>query len=274
MLALDWGGQRYGWASRQALGLIACSALMWLLFVWRLRTAPEPLIPAEVLANPVVARGIVCACLGMGTFIGLSAFLPVYFESAYGLSASHSGLALIPFMVGTVTGATISGRIMARVVNYKLMPLIGLVVAALGCGLLALLPDRLPLLWLEVLLPAISVGLGAMLPVTTVAVQNAVEPHQLGTTTGTMNFFRSLGGALVVALFGALLFGALPELSAASLQLKDGAGFGIDAARAVAAFRPIYGVSAVGLALAYAALAVMPQWPLRSRLPGVKAEAH
>src|SRR5205085_10200735 len=103
MLALDWGGQRYGWTSREALGLMAFSGLMWVLFAYRLQVAPEPLIPAEVLANPVVARGIVCACLGMGTFIGLSAFLPVYFENVYGLSASGSGLALIPFMIATFT---------------------------------------------------------------------------------------------------------------------------------------------------------------------------
>ena len=273
MLALNWGGDRYSWTSTQIRGLLAGSALLWVLFVIRLRTAPEPLIPGEVLGNPVVAMGIVTACLGMGVFIGISAYLPIYLETVYGLTASMSGLALIPFMVGTVTGATISGRIMARVVHYKRMPLIGLAVASAGLAGLAALPNGLPIWAFEILLAAISAGLGGMLPVTTVAIQNAVQPHQMGTATGTMNFFRSLGGALIVAAFGAIVFSQLPQLAGNAGSLGSlAASFGGDGAVVAHAFRLVYAAAALGLALAFLSLLVMPQWPLRTQIPGRVAE--
>ena len=70
--------------------------------------------------------GTLSACFGMGTYIGLTIYLPVYFEAVRGLSASQSGLALIPLMVGTVAGATASGRVMSHVGNYKRLPFVGL----------------------------------------------------------------------------------------------------------------------------------------------------
>ncbi|MEO9167021.1 MAG: MFS transporter, partial [Aestuariivirga sp.] len=102
MLALNWGGILYPWASSQVLGLLSASVLLWLAFVWRLNTAPEPFIPSEILKNPVVAMGTITAMLMMGTYIGVTAYLPIYMELSYGLSASQSGLCLIPFMSGTV----------------------------------------------------------------------------------------------------------------------------------------------------------------------------
>src|SRR3712207_6565722 len=115
----------------------------------------------------------------MGTYIGLTIYLPIYFETVRGLSASASGLALIPLMFGTVIGATISGRVMTYMTHYKRLPLIGLGVAAVVTALLVWLADRLPLYGVEVMLGVLSIGLGTLLPVSTVAIQNAVEPHQL-----------------------------------------------------------------------------------------------
>jgi MFS family permease len=132
----------------------------------------------------------------MGTYIGLTVYLPLYFEAVRNLSASATGLALIPLMAGTVVGATISGQAMAKVTHYKRLPVAGLVVAILATALLVLAADALPLAALEGVLALASLGLGTLLPVSTVAIQNAVRPHELGTATGTANFFRSLGGAL------------------------------------------------------------------------------
>src|SRR6185503_19664939 len=74
LLALNWGGVRYAWTSPLILSLFAGSTLLWALFILRLKTASEPLIPAEVLANPVVAKGTIAACFGMGVFIGLTIY--------------------------------------------------------------------------------------------------------------------------------------------------------------------------------------------------------
>src|SRR4029079_94828 len=211
MLGLDFGGIRYPWASIPIIGLFVVSLTFWLLFAFRLKLAPEPLIPTDVLKNPVVKFGMLAAFFGMGVFIGLSIYLPIYLEAVYGLTSSESGLSLTPYMVGTVVGATISGRVMTKVKHYKRIPLLGLVAAVAALIVLAVRAEDLTLTSFEILLTITSIGLGALLPVTTVAVQNAVFPHQMGTATGAMNFFRSLGGALIVAVFGAILFSGLPE---------------------------------------------------------------
>jgi MFS family permease len=250
MLALNWGGHQHGWTSWQIEALLGASIVGWVLFVWRLRTAHEPFIPTEVLGNDVVKFGILTAAMAMGTFIGLTAYLPIYMETAYGLSSSMSGLGLIPFMVGTVTGATLASRSMATITSYKRWPMVGLAVAAVGLGVVSLVPGGVPLWVLEFLLPIVSVGLGSILPITTVAIQNAVLPHQMGTATGTMNFFRSLGGALLVAGFGAILYG----------QLLEG--------NAVSAFRPVFAVAAAAMALSFLFFWRMPEKTLRAKVTG------
>ena len=145
MLALHDGGTTYPWLSTPILSLLGASAVLWGVFIWRIRTAAEPLIPIDVLSNPVVSRGTVSASFGMGAYIGLSLFMPVYFQSVRGLSTSNSGLALIPLMVGTVVGATIAGQLMGRITHYKRIPVIGLFVAMLATGVLCGFDSQLSL---------------------------------------------------------------------------------------------------------------------------------
>ncbi|HYP57160.1 MAG TPA: MFS transporter, partial [Beijerinckia sp.] len=114
LLALSQGSSQNAWTSPEILGLFAVSALCWLLLVARLRSAAEPLIPINILANNVMLCATLAASLSMGTFIGLTISMPIYFEEVTGLTASQSGLALLPLMGGTVCGATLSGRLMIR----------------------------------------------------------------------------------------------------------------------------------------------------------------
>ncbi|MGO4570642.1 MDR family MFS transporter [Microvirga sp. 2TAF3] len=262
LLALSWGGLRFPWGSMPILGLVAASALLWVLFAIRMRVAPEPLIPPGVLHNPVVRMGTLAACFGMGTYIGLTIYLPVYFETVRGLSASLSGLALIPLMVGTVVGATLSGRTMAKVKHYKRLPMAGLAIATIATASLALFGDRLPLSGIEIMLAVISIGLGTLLPVSTVSIQNAVALHELGTATGTANFFRSLGGAFIVAIFGAIVLGGTGMGGAASFETlaASAARSGIDLA---VVFSYVFMAAVAGFALALAFLIAMEERPLR-----------
>ena len=262
LLGLSWGGLRYPWGSWPVLGLFAASVVLWGLFSMRMRLAPEPLIPPGVLHNPVVRMGTLSACFGMGTYIGLTIYLPVYFENVRGLSASLSGLALIPLMAGTVVGATVSGRAMAKVKHYKHLPIAGLLVAMVATVIMAAVGARMPLVTVELILALISVGLGTLLPVSTVAIQNAVAPHELGTATGTANFFRSLGGAFIVAIFGAIVLtgaglsggGSFESLAASAAQsgvnLSD-------------VFSRVFIAAAIGFAIAFLFLLAMEERPLR-----------
>jgi EmrB/QacA subfamily drug resistance transporter len=263
MLALSWAGVHYAWRSLEIFGLVATSAMLWMLFLIRLRTAHEPLIPSAIFKNGVVASGIAAAFFAMGTFIGLAIYVPLYLEALYQLSASRSGFALIPFMVGTITGAAISARVMVRVINYKRMPIIGMAMATLGLAFLAFQSTPLPLPFLLCVFTVISLGLGSILPVTTISIQNAVEPYQMGIATATMNFFRQLGGAIIVAMFGAIVLSGVPDDKMPNLTqellytLMRAGGFN-------SVFQGIFGISAMCLALSLLFLILMEQKPLRS----------
>ena len=260
MLALTWGGTRYPWSSAPIVLLVMGAAVASVLFVARLLTAAEPLLPLAILLNPVVSRGTAAASFIMGTFIGLSIYLPAYLELVLGLTASGTGLALIPFMGGVVTGATLAGQLMGHLRRYKRPPIVGLAIATAGLLLLTWRPTSLSLLTVELIFVVVGVGMGTVLPVTTVAIQNAVELHQLGTATGTMNFFRSLGGAVAVAVFGAIVLGGIvaPGANPENLAAIRGGG---DLA---GAFHRLFLAATVGVALGLASFLAMAERPLRS----------
>ena len=212
------------------LGPLALSLLFWALFAWRLRSAEEPFIPLSVLSNAVARNAALSGAFGLGAFVGLSVVMPVYFEGRLGLSADGSGLALIPMMVGTVVGATLSGRSMGHLAHYKTPAMIGLAVAGAAALILAWRLVDLSLWSLIALLTLASFGVGTMLPISTVCVQNSVEIRNLGSATAVMQFVRQIGCALIVALLGALVMG-------------DGAS--LDAARNIGGARHINGAAAL-----------------------------
>lgn len=260
LLALNWGGVRLPWSSPVILSLLATSGMIWLLFAARIGTAEEPLIPRALLRNSVVMMGIASAGFGMGTFMGLTFFVPIYLEYVVGLSASQSGLALIPLLVGTVSGAITSGHVMARVEHYKRLPMVGLTISATALAVLALVPQGLPLWSLEILFAVTSFGVGTSFPVTTVCIQNAVVAHMMGSATATMHFFRQLGGALVIAGYGAIVLGS-------GVAVGRGAGTRMTAeltGTLVGAFQWVFLAAAFGVAMALTAFVLMKELPLRA----------
>jgi EmrB/QacA subfamily drug resistance transporter len=272
LLALSWGGTSYPWGSLPILGLVGASLLLWVAFGLRLRTAAEPLIPLAILANPVVRAGTLAAGFGMGTFIGLTIYLPLYFETIAGLSAANSGLGLIPLTCGTVLGATASGRAMTKLTHYKRVPMAGLFAALLGTLVLVLFAGRLPLIPFALLLGLISICFGTLLPVATVAIQNAVPLHQLGTATATANFFRQIGGALIVAVFGAIVLGGI-GVSGAGLSAETLTAGGVPREQMVRLFQYVFAATFVGFALALLFLARMKELPLRGAAIAAAREA-
>ncbi len=263
LLALSWGGVHYPWASTPILGLVGLSALLWIAFAMRLKTAEEPLIPLAILANPVVRMGTIAAGFGMGTFIGLTIYLPLYFETVAGLSAANSGMGLIPLTCGTVIGATASGRAMTLLKHYKRVPMAGLCIALIGTALLIAFAGRMSLIPFGIVLAVISLGFGTLLPVATVSIQNAVQPHQLGTTTATANFFRQIGGALIVAVFGAIVLGGIGAGSGVTAEtLRSGTA---DRATMIMLFQYVFAATFAGFGLALFFLFRMKEMPLRGR---------
>ncbi len=273
LLALSWGGVRYPWGSATVVTLLAAAAVLGVGFALRLATAAEPLIPTRVLKDQVVTTATVAACFAMGTFIGLSIYVPIFFEGVLHLTASQSGVALVPLMVGTVTGATLSGRSMLYFKRYKRVPVIMMGVSLACCTALAVFEMQLPFWLMEVLLAMLSIGIGTILPLSTIAIQNTVELSELGIATASMNFFRSLGGALIVAAFGTIVLGGAAGGGGVVGHDMESLIRGADAVALAATFRWVFTAACLGLMLSWFALGAMEERPLRDRRAQKLADA-
>jgi EmrB/QacA subfamily drug resistance transporter len=263
MLAMSWGGTRYGWASGPILALLVGSSLLWGLFALRVMTAPEPFIPLAILREPIVATIAIAGFFSVGVIIGLSIFLPLYFELVLGFTPTGSGIALIVFLAAATIGSFIAGRLMVRMTRYRRVPLVGL---ALGIAMLvafAAKPAGLSLMEVCVLLTVGGAGLGQMYPVTTTIVQNTVEPHQLGIATGALNFARQLGGAIIVAAFGAVVLGGIDTGGRGlTLEMLRG-GAKLAGADFATMFGWLFASAAVFLAAGFFAVLATEERPLR-----------
>jgi len=269
LLALSWGGVRHPWGSFEILTLLALSAIMWLAFAFRLAAAPEPFIPLALIGEPLIALMIVAAFFAIGTIIGLSIVVPLYLELVLGYSASGAGIALIAYVVGTSIGSLTAGRLLARVARYKRVPLSALPFSVVTFLILAWQPAGWPLPAICAILAVNGFGVGTMYPTTTVVIQNAVEPHRFGVATGTLNFFRQLGGSIIVAVFVAIVLGGLEGGEGAKLLASVTAHGAGGAARATSAvqFAPLFAyvflAAALFLVLAMIAVMLVEERPLR-----------
>lgn len=264
MLAMTWGGTRYAWSSLEILSLIAVSAVLFTVFVVHQMRAPEPLVPPRVLRNPVIATATGSLFFSMTAMVGLSVFIPVYFQLVDGLGAADAGFALVGYLGGTVIGANVAGRIMGISPNYKRAAVIGSGVGVLGLVLLAAVAETASFWTTQAIITVIGIGLGTQFPVTTVSVQNAAEQRDLGVATASLAFLRSLGSVLGVALLGAVLIGwGVVE------QIGEGAAAGAStsSAEAAKAFSVVFAVAAGAQAIAFVLMCLMRQQPLRGRGP-------
>jgi MFS family permease len=259
LLLLNWGGSAFAWLSPVILGLGAVSLVLWIAFGFRVSHAAEPLVSLEVLSSPIVLAGCFMMFMVAGANIGLAVFLPVYAQAYLGLSPAESGYALLGFLLGTVTGATIGGRLTLHVVRVKLISLIGSTACALGFVAVGLFAAQTSIVVLETLLVVIGLGMGLTFPVMTVSVQNGVDQRHLGVATGVLTFLRSLGSALGVAVLGAIALGYGIPLDAVTNQ---------QAAHHLASATPfaaLYFAMAGMMALAALINLAMPHKPLRGK---------
>jgi EmrB/QacA subfamily drug resistance transporter len=258
LLVLNWGGTTYPWTSPQVLGLLLLSLLFWIAFGIRLSLAAEPLVSFEVLSNRIALAG----CLGMfmvsAVNVGLTVYLPVYAQGYLGLSPAQSGYALLGFLLGAVGGATLGGRLTLRIVYAKRIPIVGATISGLALIAAGAMVAYKSLAALELTTMLIGIGMGMTFPVTTVSVQNAVHQMHLGVATGMLTFLRSLGGALGVAVLGAIALGHGVPLGAEAggqpFQVSDPAPFAV-----------LYYAMAATMLVAAAIYWLMPHKELRGR---------
>lgn len=205
LLVLVWGGNEHAWGSSVILGLTAAGVALTVGFlVWEGRVE-EPILPLRLFRDPVfsVSTGL-SFLVGCAMFGGII-YLPVFLQIVTGASATNSGLLLLPLMGGLMTMSVVSGRIISRTGRYKAWPVAGMAVAALGMYLLSTMDRSTGRFESSAYMVVLGVGIGMVMQVLVLAVQNAVEHRDLGVGTSAVNFFRSMGGSFGVAVFGAIL---------------------------------------------------------------------
>ncbi|MBW8737228.1 MAG: MFS transporter [Streptomyces turgidiscabies] len=223
VLLTSWGGTEYAWGSREILGLGAGAALAGVLFVVAEHFAPEPLIPLRLFRDPVFnVTALVGLVIGVALF-GAASYLPTFLQMVDGASATESGLLMVPMMAGIVGASIVSGQLISHTGRYKVWPVLGSAVAALGMWLLSRLEVDTPRLHYSLWMAVLGAGIGMVMPVLVLAVQNSARPSDLGTATSAGNYFRQIGGSVGAAVFGTLFANRLTESLRGNLPTRAGA---------------------------------------------------
>jgi MFS family permease len=255
MLALTLGGVSYPWLSVPIFALTAAALALGILFVFRLITAAEPLIPVSILSDPVARWALAANTFGWAPIVGLNIFMPMYLQSVLAMSATSAGLSLMVIMVTLNTAAGVSGQLIGRVTNYKRLPMLSLLLAIATLIVMGLNAGTLTPWSVGVLLALIGIGFGPLPPVAMVSLQNTVAVHHLGTAVGTLSFLRNLCATMMVAIFGAIVLAGPGSVPARGID-----GLAIPAE----GFARIFFAAAASLAVALIALVMMEEKPLRS----------
>lgn len=205
LLATVWGGNTYAWSSPQITGLFSASLILTGMFIWCETKAKEPIIPLGLFKNDIfTVSSLMSLLMGIAMFASIL-YIPLYQQLVRGYSPTESGLLMLPLVGGILGTSIIIGRLITKIGRYKIFPIIGNIVLALGLWLFSNLSLTTPEWQLGIWMFIIGAGLGMFMQVTTLAIQNAVEPKDLGVATSTATFFRSTGSSLGAAIFGTIL---------------------------------------------------------------------
>ncbi|MGW3519017.1 MFS transporter [Streptomyces hydrogenans] len=224
VLLTSWGGTEYDWDDRVIIGLGCGAAGTVLLFLVVEHHAPEPLIPLRLFRDSVfTVTALVGAVVGIALF-GAASYLPSFLQMVEGATATESGLLMLPLMGGIVIASVVSGQLISRTGRYKVYPVIGAALAVLGMALLSRMDIGTPRLTHSLWQAVLGTGIGLIMPVLILAVQNSVRPADLGTATSAHNYFRQIGGSVGAAIFGTVFAARLDDALADRLPALTAAG--------------------------------------------------
>ena len=209
LLATVWGGVTYPWASVQIIGMGIISLVAAVAFVIRERYAAEPILPLRLFKNDIFTVSTLMSFFVGFVMFGAIIFIPEYQQIVRGYSPIKSGLLLLPLVGGLLLGVMTSGRLITRWGRYRIFPIIGSILVVLGIWLFTHISLSTNQLTLSIWMIVLGLGIGPFMQTTTLAAQNAVAREDLGTTTSTVTFARSIGSSLGAAIFGAVLINVL-----------------------------------------------------------------
>jgi EmrB/QacA subfamily drug resistance transporter len=282
ILFTSLGGTTLPWASHVILGLIALGFISTIAFIAAEARAPEPILPLGLFRN-----GTFAIASAVGLIVGLSLFgsityLPIYLQVVKGESPTASGLQLMPMMLGMLVTSIASGRIISAWGRYKPFPIAGTAIMTIGLVMLSRLSAEHAVWQTSIDALVLGLGLGMVMQVLVLAAQNSVDFEHLGVATSGTTLFRSLGGALGVAIFGAIFANGLRAHLVAVVppgtaipSATDPAGLAALSpdlraayiAALVAALQPVFVIAAIVSATACGIALLLREVPLRGMAP-------
>ena len=215
ILVATWGGTEYKWTSVPVVALIAVAVVALVSFIAVERRAAEPILPLHVFRNRNFSLTMVLTFfVGLG-LLGAMTFLPLYQQTVQGASPTVSGLLLTPMMIGSAVTSILAGQAVTRTGRYKMFPIIGGAVMAVGMFLLSRLGVHTTRLETSLDYVVLGLGMGFLMQMVSLISQNSVELRDMGVASSARMFFQQMGGSLGVAAFGALFASRLNGAMAA-----------------------------------------------------------
>lgn len=204
ILLTDLGGTTYPWASPVIIGMAVASIVFLALFVWIEGRAAEPVLPLRLFRNRIfTVSSLVGVVVGFAMF-GSITFLPLFLQTVKGSSPTSSGLQLLPVMGGMLVTSIASGQLISKWGRYRMFPIVGTAVMSIGLFLLSRMHANTSLATASLYMLVVGMGLGMVMQVLVLAVQNSVDYEDLGVATSGATLFRSIGGSLGTAVLGAV----------------------------------------------------------------------
>jgi hypothetical protein len=230
VLFTSLGGTSYSWTSPFMIGLAVAGVIFTVLFLLAERRAVEPVIPLALFKNRVFAASSAIGFVVGFAMFGALTFIPLFFQDVKGISPVLSGVRLFPLMGGLLVASIGSGLLVSRWGRYKVFPVVGTGLMTIGLYLMSLIGVTTGAWTMAAYMVVFGLGLGLVLQVLTVAVQNAVPYEQLGTGTSGVTFFRMIGGSFGTAVFGAIFANVVVRNILSALHLaKAPSGFSLNA---------------------------------------------
>ncbi len=209
LLAFSWAGTTYAWGSWQVILMFVIAAVMLTVFFWlELRNA-EPIISPRLFKNGIFLISVISTFLVSAGMFGAILYLPLFVQGVLGSSATNSGFVLTPLMIGFIFSSILGGQLLSRTGHYKVLALVGFAVAALGMFLLSRMAVTTGEGEVVRNMVVTGLGIGVMMSLFTIVVQNAFPYRQLGEVTATLTFFRSIGSTIGVAVMGSIMTNTL-----------------------------------------------------------------
>jgi EmrB/QacA subfamily drug resistance transporter len=205
LVGLTWAGSSYPWGSPQVIGSLAISLVMAIAFAVVESRVAEPLLPLDLFRNQIFTAAFLASFFIGPLMLGLGIYLPLYVQGVLGQSATSSGAIITPLTLGAVVTNVIGGQIISRTGRYRLVALFGLAVCSGGMLLLLTMDAHTDNVTLVRNMVITGLGLGFVLPVYTVAVQNALPYSRLGVVTSSVQFSRSIGSTIGISVLGTIV---------------------------------------------------------------------